>query len=282
MKKFFPPLVLVGIVLLINGCANMTSGHRQFFSKNIPTTFSPTKNPYIFRYPISNKVDLTPFFKETFGNLLLIGQSDWNGPLKNRDPDFKKFAGEIGSDVVVAFLKFKETKSGSTTTYMSTPTTSTSYISSGLSGATVTTYGSTYTPITIPYSVDRYDHTGKFLKNVKRVKVIWEMTSDDCPKNLQQNNKLVGLWKSEHYTVDIYKSDNDFVGIIQEVKNGDGRERWKKGDLKFRFNSKTGLGLYLMGDKAPMPSTIKLDDFGYLQVQLYFDNKFAFERIKLK
>ena len=161
---------------------------------------------------------------------------------------------------------------------ISTPTTNTTYIN-GYNGnapvyGTATTYGTKNT--TVPVVVDRYDQSGMYLKNVSGLIPLWERVKEQYPKT--SNNELSGIWKNESYQIEVYQSDNKMVAFIDKVLGGD--NSWESGQLKMIFDQKSGEGIYLMGNKAPMPFNVSINKFGHLVVKLAIsDVVFSFAKI---
>ena len=149
---------------------------------------------------------------------------------------------------------------------LSTPTTSTTYLS-GYSGSgsfygTATTYGTRTT--TVPISVDRYDQNGLYLRNVNNVVPLWDRTEAQYKKT--EPSDIEGVWFNEDYRLHLYRSGQQYVAFISgEPKK---RDAWHQGGLKFIYGIDSGVGIYLMGDKTPMPAQFKVNKFGHLEVTL--------------
>ena len=266
MRKFLPLLL---VTLLLQGCV---IGHVEFYQQVAPSKFPPTQAVKQFEY---SDISLNDFYKTFFSDFLIIGRSSFNGRYEdpNRTLDFAK---SIGADVFISTSQFKGTR----TTYSTvvTPTTSTSYMSgmvgSSLVSGTATTYGTTTT--TVPVQVNNYNQNGLYLKNVNKVLPLWERTAKDYPSTEQ--SPLSGTWKNENYTFAIYKSDQFIVATLVGQLS---RENWKIDDVKFVYDVASGVGIYLMGSKAPMPADFALNKFGHLEVKLSPSGEiFAFERVR--
>jgi hypothetical protein len=259
MESLMKSLVAITfIALLTQGCA--TAGHEAFYSQMAPAKYPPTERVMVFQY---SNVDLNKTYDLLFSDFLVIGRSGFNGPYE--DPfESVSFAKSIGTDVFLSATQFKETK----TSFMnlSTPTSSTTYIS-GYSGAgslygTATTYGTHTT--TVPISIDRYDQHGLYLRNVNSVIPLWERTESQYKRT--EPSDIEGIWFNEHYKLHLYRSGQQYVAFISgEPKE---REAWKPGELKLVYGVDSGVGIYLMGDKTPMPAQFKLNKFGHLEVAL--------------
>lgn len=257
------------LALLMQGCA--TVGHKEFYAQAAPTKYPPTDKVMVFEY---SNVDLTEIYELIFSDFLVIGRSSFNGPYENPSQAIR-FAKSIGADVFVSTSQFKETR----TSFMnlSTPTSSTTYIS-GYSGAgsfygTATTYGTSTT--IVPISVNRYDQDGLYLRNVNSVIPLWDRTKSQYKRT--EPSDIEGLWFNENYTLHLYRSGQQYVAFIStEPKE---REGWRQGELKFIYGVDSGVGIYLMEDKTPMPAQFKLNKFRHLEVALITTKEtFSFAR----
>ncbi|QYK13527.1 hypothetical protein K0I63_03140 [Shewanella rhizosphaerae] len=251
-------LLTIFFAVLLSGCAQL--GHREFYTQVAPSKYPPTSNVMIFKY---SNVDLDEIYELLFSDYLIIGKSGFNGPYENPD-QARSYAKSIGADILITSSQFKETR----TSFMnlSTPTTSTTYIS-GYSGSgpvygTATTYGTQTT--TIPLRVNRYDQDGIYLKNINNANPLWERTRSQY--QVTGTNNLSGIWKNESYEIDIIQSGEQMVAFIKTVIDGD--KSWSKDQLKMVFGIESGVGIYLMGNKTPMPSKFSINKFGFLEVQL--------------
>ena len=263
--------VVVLAALVIQGCAAMTIGHKDFYSQVAPTKYPPTDKVMVFEY---QNVDLREIYDLLFSDFLVIGRSDFNGPYE--DPNRAvPFAESIGANVFLATSQFKETRTSFLN--MQTPTSSTTYVS-GYSGTgsyygTATTYGTTTT--TIPVRVNRYDQDGLYLRNVNKVIPLWERTEDQYKRT--GSSDMEGIWFNEMYKLHLYRSGQQYVAFISGEPQK--RETWRASDLKFIYGVDSGVGIYLMGDKTPMPAHFKLNKFGHLEVTLVTNKEsFSFAR----
>lgn len=251
-------LLAIFLAVLLSGCAQL--GHREFYDQVAPSKYPPTSKVMIFEY---SNVDLGETYELLFSDYLIIGKSGFNGPYENPDKA-RSYAKSIGADILITSSQFKETR----TSFMnlSTPTTSTTYIS-GYSGSgsvygTATTYGTQTT--TIPVRVNRYDQDGIYLKNVKNANPLWERTRSQYKST--GTNDLSGIWENEIYEIEVIQSGDQMVAFISAVLDGD--KSWSKDQLKMVFGKESGVGIYLMGNKTPMPSEFKVNKFGHLEVKL--------------
>lgn len=265
MKKISILLVL----LTLTGCAQL--GHKQFYNQVAPKKYPATPNVMVFEY---SNVDLNEIYELLFSDLLIIGKSSFNGPYEN-PAQAKSYAKSIGSDVFLSTAQFKETR----TSFMnlSTPTTSTTYISgyngSGSVYGTATTYGTQTT--TIPVRVNRYDQKGIYLKNINNADVLWNRTIDQYKET--ESSPLSGKWENESYTIKVYKSGAQMVAFISSVIKGD--KSWSEGQLKMIFGTESGKGIYLMGNKTPMPANFNVNKFGHLEIKLLTNSEtFSFAK----
>ena len=266
MKKIIALLVAV----LLSGCAQL--GHKEFYSQIAPSKYPPTSKVMIFEY---SNVDLDEIYELLFPDFLIIGKSSFNGHYE--DPMRSvAYAKSIGADVFISTSQFKETR----TSFMnlSTPTTSTTYIS-GYSGSgsvygTATTYGTKTT--TIPIQVNRYDQEGIYLKKMGGSLPLWERT--DAQYKETSKNPLSGKWQNESYRINIYQSGGQMVAFVDEALKGN--KSWSPGQLKMIFGKDSGVGIYLMGNKTPMPSKFHVNKFGHLEIELLTNSeKFSFAKL---
>lgn len=243
---------------MLSGCTQL--GHKQFYNQVAPEKYPQTSGVMMFEY---SNVDLDEIYELLFSDLLVIGKSSFNGPYENPS-QARNYAKSIGSDVFISTAQFKETR----TSFMNltTPTTSTTYISgyngSGSVYGTATTYGTQTT--TIPVRVNRYDQEGFYLKNLNNVNVLWNRTSDQYKET--ENTPLSGIWENESYSITVFKSGAQMVAFIESVIKGD--KSWSKGQLKMIFGTESGKGIYLMGNKKPMPANFNVNKFGHLEIKL--------------
>lgn len=264
-------LVTIALLLSVQGCAGL--GHKDFYNQEAPTKYPPTAVTMVFEY---NNVNLREIYDLLFSDFLVIGRSGFNGPYEP-PANALSFAKSIGADVFLSSAQFKETK----TSFMSlsTPTSSTSYIS-GYSGAgsfygTATTYGTRTT--TIPIQVNRYDQGGLYLRNVNNVVPLWSRTEDQYKRT--QPSDLDGSWFNDKYKINLYRSGEQLVAFVAENPKGEERNIWHRGQLKFIYGVESGVGIYLMGNKTPMPAQFKLNKFGHLEVKLITSSEsFSFAR----
>lgn len=260
-------IVAVSSALVLLSCAS--PGHRQFYSQAAPTKYPPTPQLRIFEY---QNVDLDEVYDLLFSDFLVIGRSAFNGPYENPGSS-SSFAKSIGTDVFITTSQFKETRTSFVS--LSTPTSSTTYVS-GYSGSgsfygTATTYGTQQT--TVPIRINRYDQNGYFLRNVNKVVPLWERTIDQYERT--SRSELDGKWLNENYEVDLFVSGEQVVAFIADDPKD--RPGWSPGQLKFIYGLNSGVGIYLMGNKTPMPATFEVNKFGHLEVSLIVGgNSFSF------
>ena len=255
MNKF---LLILAAALLLSGCT--TLGHKTFYSQVAPLKYPQSSNVMIFEY---SNVELDEIYDLLFSDYLVIGKSAFNGPYES-PVQSRTYAKSIGADVFISTYQFKETK----TSFMNlnTPTTSTTYISgyngSGSVYGTATTYGTQTT--TVPIRINRYDQDGMYLKNINSINPLWKRTRSQYQET--DSNNLSGIWKNESYEIEIIQSGEQMAAFIRAVLGGD--KSWSKEQLKMVFGIESGVGIYLMGNKTPMPSKFSLNKFGFLEVQL--------------
>jgi hypothetical protein len=262
-------VIVIFSALLIQGCASL--GHKNFYTQVAPTKYPTTAKTMVFEYA---NVNLKEIYDLLFSDFLIIGRSGFNGPYQapTRSASFAK---SIGADVFLSSSQFKETR----TSFMilSTPTLSRTYVS-GYSGTgsfygTATTFGTETT--TVPIRVDRYDQDGLYLRNVNNVVPLWERTEVQYKKT--EPSDLEGVWFDENYRLNLYRSGEQLVAFIAEKPKD--RGSWGKGQLKFIYGVDSGVGIYLMGNKTPMPAQFKLNKFGHLEVMFITSKQsFSFAR----
>jgi hypothetical protein len=262
-------IMFIFVALLVQGCASL--GHKEFYTQAAPMKYPPTEKAMVFEYA---NINLKEIYDLLFSDFLIIGRSGFNGPYENPNLSVS-YAKSIGADVFISTSQFKEAR----TSFMnlSTPTSSTTHIS-GYSGTgsfygTATTYG--IQTSTVPITVNRYDQNGLFLRNVNGVVPLWDRTEAQYKKTEQSN--LEGIWFNENYKINLYRSGQQLVAFIAgEPKD---RHSWGKGQLKFIYGVDSGVGIYLMGDKTPMPAKFALNKFGHLEVTLITSEQtFSFAR----
>ena len=257
------------VITLLGGC---TIGHTKFYNQVAPSKYPRTSKVMVFEY---SNVDLDEIYNLLYSDFLVIGKSSFNGPYENPSQSIG-FAKSIGADVFITSSQFKETR----TSFMnlSTPTTSTTYINaysgSGSVYGTATTYGTRTT--TVPISVNRYDQDGMYLKNVNKITPLWERTKQQYRET--NNNKLSGSWKNESYQVELFQSGDQIVAFVSKVIGGD--KSWRKDQLKMLYGVESGVGIYLMGNKTPIPAKFEVNRFGHLEVTLLTNSeKFTFAKV---
>lgn len=261
-------LLVLLLATFLTGC---TIGHQKFYGQVAPTKYPPTDKVMVFEYA---NVNLSEIYELLFNDFLVVGKSNFNGPYEDPSQSVS-YAKSIGADVFITSSQFKETR----TSFMnlSTPTTSTTYMS-GYSGSgsfygTATTYGTKTT--TIPVSVNRYDQDGMYLRNVNKVTPLWERSRDQYQKT--SDNSIDGIWKNENYEIELFQSGNQIVAFIKGTPKE--LEVWKDKQLKFVYGLDSKVGIYLMGNKTPMPSSFEINKFGHLEIRLLTNGeKFSFAR----
>lgn len=264
-------LAMVFAALLVQGCVGI--GHQEFYSQVAPTKFPPTQKTMLFTYP---NTDLKDIYHLLFSDFLIIGKSSFNGPYQ--DPQRAiPFANSIGADVFITSAQFKETR----TSYvpLTLPTSQTTYIS-GYSGAgsfygTATSYGTTTTMTKT--SVDRYDQNGFYLKNVNHVVPLWERVDSQYKRT--EPSDLDGTWFNEDYKINIYRSGDQIVAFVAEKPKNTEKASWGAGQLKFLYGINSGVGIYLSGNKTPVPARFQLNKFGNLEATFIgFNETYSFAR----
>ncbi len=266
LKIFFA--ALMGLVL--QGCAAV--GYQQFYRQSAPSKYPPTEAVQVFQY---NSVDINDVYRLLFSDHLVIGKAAFNGPLEDAE-GAKAFAKAIGADLLITSAQLKETRTSLIP--LTVPSTSTTqfsgYGAGGFYSGTATTYGTRTT--TIPVRVDRYDQTGLFLKDINKVEGWWSYTQDKFTRG--KPNQLEGVWGNENYTLDLQGAEGNKVYAFTISATSD-RGNWPKGQFKFLFDIDSKKGIYLMGNRTPMPATFDVNRFGFLEVRLVgADEVFSFAR----
>jgi hypothetical protein len=262
-------LLMLLMAALLTGCAALQ--HQQTFYQVAPTKYPKTARVMVFEY---RNVNIREIYDLLYSDYLIIGRSEFIGPYE--DPKRSaEFAMTTGADIFVTASQFKESQTSFVPSF--TPTTDISYIS-GFTGTgsfygTVTSYGTRTTMIPVHY--DRYDQNGLFLKNVNHVSPLWERKRADYKET--GTNPLSGLWYNENAELRVYKSGTQMVAFFEHAPKG--KEMGQLDDLKMLFNPETGAGVYLMANRTPQPANIKLNKFGFLEVNLVSQNDtFSFAR----
>ena len=267
---------IFSITLFISACG--TLGHQEFYTQVSPSKYPKTEHVYVFAY---GDEDLETLYNLYFSDFLKIGKSSFNGSYEEPSASVS-FAKSIGANVFITNSRHTETRHS--TINMSVPTSNTTNFSAYGSGGgylsgTATTYGSKNIPI--PITTERYDQDGIYLRNVNNVLPIWEKTKKHYPKD--GDSPLTGLWKNENYIVDVYQSGIKIVGFVSEIPEGSEVKplgAWSKDQLKFAFDVKSSKGVYLMGNKAPVPADIKINKFNHLELSLFRGiERFSFSRV---
>lgn len=262
-------LIVTFAALLVQGC--MGIGYKDFYTQVAPTKYPPTEKTLVFEYA---NVNLKEIYDLLFSDFLIIGRSSFSYPYENPTRS-TPYAKSIGTDIFLATSQFKETRISFTNhiTTSSSITHISGKSSTGPFQATAITFD-TRTTI-VPVTVNRYDQDGLFLRNVNSVVPLWERTEVQYIKT--EPSDLEGIWFNENYKLNLYRSEQQLVAFLaDEPKN---RDNLGKGRLKFIYGVDSGVGVYLMGNKTPMPARFKLNKFGHLEVTLITSPEmFAFAR----
>ncbi|WP_370258757.1 hypothetical protein [Marinobacter nauticus] len=263
--------IILILLFVLSGCS---IGHKKFFYQTAPTTYPPTEEVLVFEY---QNVDIKEIYELLYSDYLIIGKSAFNGPYESPH-DAVQFAKSIGADVFISTSQFAQTKTSFVN--IDTPdTTTTSFSGYGAGGSfsgTATTFGTQTT--TVPITVDRYDQEGLYLHNLTGFEPLWEQNRSDYEET--GSTKMTGQWEGDTYAITLIQSGKNMVGFVNEVlANDDRRDVWQPNDLKLIFNLDNGNGVYLMGDKSPVPSNFKVNKFGHLEVKVFGDAQtFSFQR----
>lgn len=259
------------ITFLFSGCAVV--GHKDFYSQVSPTKYPPTEQVMIFEY---QNMNLKGVYDLLFSDFLIIGRSSFVGPYEEPTQALS-FAKSIGADVFIVNSQFKSTQTSMMS--MVTPTTSVTNVS-GYSGGqsfygTATSYGTTTT--NIPITVSRYNQDGYYLRNVNKTIPLWEKKEDQFVKSV--DGPFGGIWFNENYKIKIFQTNDQVVGFVAAVTGKDQSKFWKDAQLKFIFGVSGNLGIYMMGNKTPMPASFAINKFGHFEVKLIESGEvFSFAR----
>ena len=194
----------------------------------------------------------------------MIGRADFKGSYT--DPrSYDGFAKAIGADTVIASSQLSETR--------------TSFIGH----ATYTSFG--VTSITVPVESYRYEQSQIYLKNINNAPLLWEGTRSDYP--VTGTSALDGIWNNLNYQVEIVTSNGRQVAFLTQKPNSTEpyeqgtQNTWNPDDLKFLFSADSKVGVYLMGDRAPIPAGFEINRFGHLEVTFFTNQrKLSFEKIR--
>lgn len=266
MKRVF---IVTFAALLVQGC--MGIGHKDFYTQVAPIKYPPTEKTMVFEYA---NVNLKEIYDLLFSDFLIIGRSSFNDSYENPTQSIP-FAKSIGTDIFLATSQFKETRISFMN--LTTASSSTTHISGNSSTGSFQGTAITYDTRTtiVPVTVNQYDQDGLFLRNVNSVVPLWERTEVQYIKT--EPSDLEGIWFNENYKLNLYRSGQQLVAfLVNEPKN---RDILGKGRLKLIYGVDSGVGVYLMGNKTPMPARFKLNKFGHLEVTLVMSQEmFSFAR----
>ena len=289
-------ILLLGMFSLV-GCtiAPQKNNYEEFYHQVSPTKYPITTDSMLFEY---QNIDLDEIYEMLFSDYLVVGKSTFNAPYSSPS-NATEYAQSIGSDLFIVNSQFKETKTSFVQRVSPTInyTRITGYNGEGASYGHLTTY-STQTSI-IPIEVDRYDHQGFFLKNINNVAPLWDRKRDQYQET--DHSELSGEWYNEDYKMELIKSGDQMIAFMLEITNEEVlkdkdinvnaqlkiyRNRnvtpkimQKESEIKLIFGTGSGVGIFLMNDKMPVPATFKVNNFGHLEVKLLTNSKvFSFAK----
>jgi hypothetical protein len=163
--------IIILIALILTGC--VTNPYREYYTDhtggmgvlNNPIFANPQKDPTIMRGgdPHDDWKNMTR------NGYIIIGQSDFNIASAS-DSDAIIHARNIGADIVLLYINYTDTQSGSMPLTLPDNRTSSSYGSATAFGpaGSATVFGSSYTTTYgtrttyIPYNIRRYDYHASF------------------------------------------------------------------------------------------------------------------------
>jgi hypothetical protein len=255
MKKKAVVWSLVLLVMLgVSGCTD--GPFSRSYQQISPTTYPRTKNVIVFYYP---NVNIQTIYDKLFSDFVIIGTVGFNDIYRNPYAteyysNITTFGKSLGADVFICTAQFSNTE---------------------VTGA-VTTYGQAFANTRIVKN-EKYNQFGIFLKNINNVVPVWNQTRANYKKTTA--NELEGVWSNKDCKLDIFQSDNQIVGFINEKSPK--KRGWNPGDLKMIFYAKTGKGVYLTSNRTPSPAEMNLtpNKFGFLELTLSPNNQIvSFQR----
>ena len=165
---------LAGLSLLNSGCMT-TGGYGQFYQSETSTQYPPTQDVRVYRF---TQDGLQSLRREGY---IVIGQSNFNGPLANQSQAIQQ-GKRVGAQVVLVDYRHTETRQGSLpmTQYHAPQTTTinsyghasgSAYGSGGYAYGSANSVGTSYvttpgytTTQYVPITIERYDQTAIFLR----------------------------------------------------------------------------------------------------------------------
>ena len=249
--KYYYPI----FILLLTSC--ISGPYAKYYEKQAPTTYEPTKNVTWFDY---GSQDIDTLYQSFYSDFFIMGKSEFSGYISNVEKA-KKVAQKVGADVVITCRNYKETKTVNYT--ISTPTSSTTYVrnSSGQTIGSATTYGTQQSSGS--YNYDVYLQQAYYLKNVKNIVPLWERKKDyyECS---EETGEFGGIWHDDNYFIQTYRSEDKILGFIVSSNY----KQWLIDEPKFIFDVNTNEGVYFCSDRTPWFANFKINQFGYLEVNL--------------
>ena len=268
---------------LLAACGG-TESYDQFYSHQAPRKYPPVESVvYVAADPDADQV-----YEATFQDFLIIGRLHFNGPWEGENP-YIAYGKKVGADIVLVSTEFESEREIQDS--YEVPTTDSVDVSGYDSdGNYVSGTGTVRSTRLVPYSytVTRYDHTALFLKRVgSETKAPWEYTRADFPRAGDASRSLfVGPCRNDNYAIDVVETGREIVAFVRSASPEatqilvglNPSLKWSEGDLKFRFDRRSGQGIYLMASKAPKAATLEINQFGHLQIRFGPKSGTSFER----
>lgn len=269
------PYLLLAPLLLASGClAQLQAKFDPYYTRTTPRYYEPTEAPLMFQYSVE---DATWSVEHYFSPMTLIGHLDFNGPAPS-PRDFYRYGSSLGADVIVLGATQTDAQTVEATRTVYDTATSTVYDSAGNAVGSVKTNVPREEPYT--YTIYRYDFVVSFFRYKTDEVPWWGLRADMVTVVPPKKAGLDGLWSDGDYVIKLQSSKTQYLGFVENISEnrlnenqiefrkltGKRRQLWTVGDLKFMFEKQSMSGLWLMGNKKPVPCKFKLDKAsGYLK-----------------
>jgi hypothetical protein len=261
MKFNFLRFIFLALLLNATAC---TSPYQKFYTQRSPNKFTKSNNPIIFGWA---NIDLTKYYENHFSDYLIIGISAFEGPLQDEKRAISQ-GKSVGADIVLTNYSYKS--SNTSNIPITLPKTQTSFHTGTINSfsnygtSTHSFTGNTTTmgtqTFSVPVTTDIYDQQAFYLKNIKNVKSQWSYTIRDFD-TAQKGYRTIS---DEGYVIHDYELGDEVVAFVAQTK--DSKVDFKPGELKYRYNKKSGKGIYLHGNKSPISATFATNRFGHLEI----------------
>lgn len=248
------------LLLLSLLCLGCSSAYQRYYHDQSPEEFPASEEVRIFQY---NCFDLDAIYNRIFGEYLIIGSSFFLRVYE--DPQtVRSFAKSIGADLVLSSIQYQRSKTVINTRIEP-------YFQQEYDPKTGSQRAFETKKTVDTYEVDLYQHYALFLRNVKQVKAIDRYTHHDYP----QHGKSVsdGFWSNPNDRLRVYASHGKTVGVRLNTTSANGNPH-RPDALKFLFD-RDGSGWYIRGNLTPHPAQLRINRFGYLEIQSACRNEFT-------